>query len=60
MLWVQIRTLINLKNNPVEWAGLLYELDDLKEHLEILINEMGENGEIQDESYKVQIGHLYV
>ena len=51
--------MINLKNNPVEWAGLLYELDDLKEHLEILINEMGENGEIQDESYKVQIGHLY-
>jgi len=51
--------MIESKENPVEWAGLMYELDDLKDHLESLINVMNENGEIQKEEYRIQIGHLY-
>jgi len=51
--------MIESKENPVEWAGLMYELDDLKNHLESLINVMNENGEIQKEEYRIQIGHLY-
>ena len=53
------KTMINLKTNPVEWAGLMYELDDLKEHLESLMAQMNESGEIEVEDYRVQIGHLY-
>ena len=51
--------MINLKQNPVEWASLMYELDDLHEHLESLIKEMNQVGEISAEEYRVQIGHLY-
>ena len=51
--------MINLKQNPVEWASLMYELDDLNEHLESLIDEMNDKGEISVEEYQVQIGHLY-
>ena len=51
--------MINSKENPIEWANLLYELDDLKEHLDQLINEMHKNGSIESEEYRVQVGHLY-
>ena len=51
--------MINSKDNPVEWASLQYELDDLREHLESLIKDMDENGAIAVEDYQVQIGHLY-
>ena len=51
--------MINIKKNPVEWAGLMYELDDLQEHLESIIKEMNQAGKISAEEYRVQIGHLY-
>ena len=51
--------MINIKQHPVEWAGLIYELDDLKEHLESLIDQMNNEGEISIEEYQIQIGHLY-
>ena len=51
--------MINSNDNPVEWASLLYELDDLKEHLDSLIDQMHKNGKIEDEEYRIQIGHLY-
>ena len=37
----------------------MYELDDLKEHLESLIDQMNNSGEIEAEDYQTQIGHLY-
>ncbi|RBP47007.1 hypothetical protein [Arenicella xantha] len=51
--------MINLKQNPTEWARLMYELDDLKDHLSTLIDEMNSSGEISIEEYQVQVGHLY-
>ena len=51
--------MINSKENPVEWASLMYELDDLKEHLESLVDQMTESGKIEVEEYQIQIGHLY-
>ena len=51
--------MINSKKNPVEWAGLMYELDDLQEHLESLIAQMNTAGEIKSEENRVQIGHIY-
>ena len=52
--------MINSKSNPVEWAALLYELEDAKEHLESLITQMNSDGAIDEESeYKIHIGHIY-
>ena len=51
--------MVNLEKNPVEWAGILYELDDLKEHLDSLIKQMSDEGKIDETDYEIQIGHLY-
>jgi hypothetical protein len=51
--------MINNKSNPVEWSSLLYELEDAKEHLENLISEISKNGEVDEQEYMVQIGHIY-
>ena len=51
--------MINSKSNPVEWASLLYELEDAKEHLESFANEMGSNGAIDENEYKIQISHVF-
>jgi hypothetical protein len=52
--------MINNKENPVAWAMLITELDEAREHLEDLINEMSESGAIDDESeFSVYLGHVY-
>ena len=51
--------MINQTDNPVQWALLLYELDDAKEHLESLIGQMAKEGTIDEEDYAVQLGHLF-
>jgi len=51
--------MITIKSTPVEWAMLMYELDDAKEHLESLINDMNSAGEIDEIDYKIQLSHIY-
>ncbi len=51
--------MITNESEPVSWALLLYELDDAHEHLEKLINEMGQRGSIDEEDYRIQVGHVY-
>ena len=51
--------MINDKENPVEWALLIYELDELREHVESLVNQMNNEGQISEEEYETYIGHLY-
>ena len=51
--------MINQKENPVSWAMLMYELDDAHEHLGDLISKMAEDGAIEDEDYRVQLGHVF-
>ena len=51
--------MIDSNQNPVEWPLLLYELADAEEHLHNLINQMNKAGRIDDEDYRVQIGHIY-
>jgi polyhydroxyalkanoate synthesis regulator phasin len=51
--------MINNKNNPVEWALLIYELDELREHVESLVDQMSNDGHISNEEYETHIGHLY-
>lgn len=51
--------MIENEKNPAEWAQLLYELDDAKEHIENLAREMSEKGKIEEIEFKIQIGHIY-
>lgn len=51
--------MIDRKSNPNEWSTLLYELDDAKEHLESLITQLNDAGEIEEEDFKIQLSHIY-
>lgn len=51
--------MIDRKSNPNEWSTLLYELDDAKEHLESLVNQLNDDGEIDEEDFKSQLSHIY-
>jgi hypothetical protein len=51
--------MINNKDNPVAWALLVTELDEAREHLESLTNEMVKAGTIEDTEFAVQLGHIY-
>jgi hypothetical protein len=50
--------MISDAEHPVEWAMLTTELDDAREHLESLINEMTKAGLIDEADYAVQLGHV--
>jgi hypothetical protein len=41
------------------WAGLVTELDEAREHLAALIEEMVKQGRIDDATFEVQLGHIY-
>jgi hypothetical protein len=51
--------MIDRKSNPNEWSAFLYELEDAKEHLETLITQLNEKGEIDEEDFKIQLSHIY-
>ena len=51
--------MIDNENHPVAWALLIAELDEAREHMESLINEMQTNGKCDEESYRVQLGHVF-
>jgi len=51
--------MINRNDNPVAWPLLLQELDEAKEHLENLINQMHLAGEVEQEDFAVHLGHIY-
>jgi hypothetical protein len=50
---------INQSDNPVAWALLVQEIDDVREHLASLARQMASEGRIDDEDFAVQIGHAY-
>jgi hypothetical protein len=51
--------MINQSDNPVAWALLTQEIDDLREHLASLANQMAATGRIDEEDFAVQIGHAF-
>ena len=51
--------MINSKDNPTEWALLISELDEAKEHLEELTEEMANKGTISEDESRVHLGHVY-
>lgn len=51
--------MISNKENPVEWAALMYELEDARDHLENLAKAMAEAGAIDEIDYSVDLGHVF-
>ena len=51
--------MISKDKNPVEWAAFLYELEDAKEHLEALINDVQATPEYDEIALKIDLGHVY-
>ncbi len=51
--------MINSKDNPLEWAQLISELEDAHEHLGDLLKEMSDGGRIDIEGYSIDIAHVY-
>jgi len=51
--------MINNNTNPVEWALLMYELEDAKEHLQDLIDEMADSRAFDETDFRIQLGHVY-
>ena len=60
--WLRNRigvALINKKSAPVEWAGLMYELEDAHEHLAALISEMNAADDFDEGDLRIQLGHVF-
>ena len=51
--------MIDKKSNPVEWSLLMYELEDAKEHLSNLIDELYLTKHFNETDFKIKIGHIY-
>lgn len=51
--------MIDKKNAPVEWAGLMYELDDAHEHLAALISDMNTVEDFDEVGFRIQLGHVF-
>jgi hypothetical protein len=51
--------MINEKDNPVAWALLLSEIEEVREHLGELASKMSETGSIEDAEFSVDLGHVY-
>ena len=51
--------MINGKDNPVEWAMLSYELEELIEHLQELSCKVVPDSSVDENEFKVIIGHAY-
>lgn len=49
--------MINEKQNPVEWALIIMELDEAKEHIESLVSEMTQMGGIEESILQVKLFH---
>ena len=51
--------MINKEANPVEWAGLMYELEDAREHLAALIVDIEKDLEFDETDLRIQLGHVF-
>lgn len=51
--------MINKKDNIVEWALMMYELEDATEHLQNLIRKLHETENYGEIEYSIDLGHVY-
>ena len=51
--------MINKDLDPAEWAGLMYELEDAREHLVALMVDMEKDSEFDETDLRIQLGHIF-
>lgn len=51
--------MINKSENYVEWALLIEELDEAKEHLEKMIFSMIEEKDYEESDFRIDLAHIY-
>ncbi|MYN02904.1 hypothetical protein GTP41_14530 [Pseudoduganella sp. DS3] len=51
--------MISKEEAPVEWAMLMYELDDAREHLEKMMDSMTADPEFDESVFRVELGHIF-
>lgn len=51
--------MIDKKLQPVEWAAFMYELDDAREHLENLINDLEKDPDYGEPELRIDLGHVF-
>jgi hypothetical protein len=51
--------MISKEDAPVEWAMLMYELGDAREHLEKMMEAMASNPEYGESVFRVDLGHIF-
>ena len=53
------RGMINPKDHPVEWAEMLYDLVEVREHIESLIKDIQEDDQFCAIDLDVHLSHIY-
>lgn len=51
--------LLNKKDMPEEWSSFRDELDDAVGHLQRLIKELDEAGQVDETDFRIQLAHVY-
>lgn len=55
----EARGMINKKDYPVDWALLLYGLEDAREHIEDLMTDMQQDDNFCEMDLDIQLSHIY-
>lgn len=51
--------MISKEKSPVGWAMLMYELEDAREHLASLAEEMERSPSYDEIDFRINLGHIY-
>ncbi len=51
--------MISKEEAPVEWAMLIYELSDAREHLERMMDAMNSDPEYDESNFRAELGHIF-
>jgi hypothetical protein len=51
--------MISKEGAPVEWAALMYELEDAQEHLAALISNMSSDPDYDEVNLRIDLGHVF-
>lgn len=51
--------MIDRKLQPLEWIDFMYELTDALEHLDNLVKEIEQTPDYDQDSFRIDLGHVY-
>lgn len=52
-------SVISNEGAPVEWAMLMYELDDAREHLQSMMSKMTSDPSFDESVFRIDLGHIF-